>query len=90
MRLEGGHGVCGGDLDADGDLDLVVPRFGYHAIATFTNDGAAGFTRDQAFETGRNPTSVFCADLDGDGALDVLAAGGEGSNSSVIVALNTP
>jgi hypothetical protein len=33
---------------------------------------------------------VYCADLDGDGALDVIVAGSETSDSSVTAFLNTP
>ena len=88
--LIGGHGVCGGDLDHDGDIDLAVPTFSYNTVVTLRNDGLGDFATAQTLPTDRHTTSVFCADLDGDGALDVLAAGGETSHSSVITLLNTP
>jgi hypothetical protein len=70
------------DLDRDGDLDLVVgARDG--TLRSWRNDGGA-FTaltgRENPFagiDAGGNSAPAF-ADLDGDGTLDLLSAGGTG------------
>ncbi len=90
QALASGHGLCGGDLDADGDLDLAVPTFDHYTVVTLLNDGSAAFTTAQTLPTTRKAGSVFCADLDGDGALDVIVAGSESGDSSVTAFLNTP
>ncbi len=84
------HGACGGDVDADGDIDVAVPTFYQFTMQTLLNDGSGAFHVEQTFTTSRPGTSVFCADLDGDGAIDVLLASGAGRDSSVTAYLNTP
>lgn len=90
QALHHGHGLCGGDLDADGDLDLAIPTFNHNTVVTLLNDGSAVFTIAQTLPTARAAGSVFCADLDGDGALDVIVAGSESDDSSVTAFLNRP
>ena len=61
-----------GDLDGDGDPDLVV---GYQRgeVRLFRNDGALAFAEVARFDAGaRRPTPTL-ADLDGDGDPDLLA-----------------
>lgn len=74
----------GGDIDADGDLDLVTGDFDADEILWWENDGFFGdgtgggegsswtpHTVDTAFG---QPRSVVLADIDGDGHLDIVAA----------------
>ena len=60
-----------GDLDNDGDLDLVTVG-DYSKI--YRNDGAGVFT-DAGFETWYNPINVDLGDYDNDGDLDILFSG---------------
>ena len=65
------NGLASGDVDGDGDVDLVVAGERRHAV--FLNDGAGAFTRDngQGFAGVRHPS---LADVDGDGHLDLVVA----------------
>jgi hypothetical protein len=63
------------DVDADGDLDViaVAGRFNPQntTIDVLLNDGSGVFTRTEV-DGGVGPNSVAIADLDGDGALDLV------------------
>jgi Tol biopolymer transport system component len=67
-------GVGLGDLDGDGDLDLVLADY-MEPCQIWLNDGGGGF-RDSGFRFGDDQLyrHVHLGDLDGDGDLDVLLA----------------
>lgn len=68
--------VFAADLDGDGDMDILSASQNDNKIAWYENtDGQGNFGPQQIIsETLLNPYSVFAADLDGDGDIDVLAA----------------
>jgi FG-GAP-like repeat/IPT/TIG domain len=71
--------VYASDLDGDGDMDVLSASFDDDKIAWYMNDGAGGFTAplSSTITTAANGAqSVFAADLDGDGDIDVLSASG--------------
>jgi len=70
------HSVFAADVDGDGDLDVLSASFGDNKIAWYENtDGVGSFGSQQIISTvAGDATSVFAADMDGDGDLDVLAA----------------
>ena len=71
--------VFAADLDGDGDLDVLSASDFDDKIAWYENtDGAGGFGAQQVISTlADKARSVFAADLDGDGDLDVLSASGD-------------
>ncbi|MGB4803679.1 MAG: VCBS repeat-containing protein, partial [Anaerolineae bacterium] len=74
-EFEGTRSLALGDLDRDGDLDLVVANF-YAPNVVYFNDGSGQFTSERATYLGTidNKTySVALGDFDGDGALDIVA-----------------
>ncbi|WP_145182488.1 FG-GAP repeat domain-containing protein [Planctomycetes bacterium Pla163] len=72
-----GRELIFGDLDADGDKDLVVATEDLAGIEVFINDGVGGFTPgavfDPSFEVFQNFGELALYDDDTDGNLDLLA-----------------
>ncbi|MEA3439763.1 MAG: FG-GAP-like repeat-containing protein [Chloroflexota bacterium] len=76
-------GASLGDLDGDGDLDLVLDDY-LEPCQIWLNDGAAQFS-DSGFRFGNDQfyRHALLGDLDGDGDLDIFLATfgmGQGSN----------
>lgn len=74
--------VFAGDLDGDGDQDMVVNnRNSSHlwgSISVLLNDGQACFDARSPYFAGSNPWVSGLHDIDGDGDLDVLASSSVG------------
>ncbi len=77
------------DLDNDNDLDLAVANWYYSSypycdVSILKNNGDGTFQTKVDYRTGRMPSSVFCADLDGDNDLDLAVANTESDNVSIL------
>ena len=82
-----------GDLDGDGDPDLVTANRGVGnrppSVSVLINNGDGTFAERVVYAAGARPISVAIADLDGDGDLDLAVANGENFiDNTVSVLLN--
>ncbi len=70
-------GVVLADMDADGDLDIVLGELGAQTAGVRLNDGAGNFTAPTIRSTALNISSSAYAlgDLDADGDLDLIVGG---------------
>jgi hypothetical protein len=78
-----------GDLDGDGDLDLVrTPTATGQIVNVHFNNGQGLFstTNAQAVTTGASTDGLVLADMDGDGDLDLVAS--NYADGSISLALN--
>ncbi|MEC7280042.1 MAG: FG-GAP-like repeat-containing protein, partial [Candidatus Thermoplasmatota archaeon] len=73
---DGARNLHVGDMDGDGDLDIVAASAGDDTIAWYENDGAANpsWTKSVIDSSLDAALSVYPADLDGDGDLDIVSA----------------
>jgi len=78
-----------GDVDGDGDLDLLVSSAATHSVSVRLNGGDASGTNTGQFGTGtlvrlgQVAYSLVLGDVDGDGDLDLLAGSDGGGTVSV-------
>jgi hypothetical protein len=72
--------VAVGDIDRDGDLDVVLGVVSAGS-RLFTNDGNGFFTEAQVFAAGNPTQSIALADIDGDGDLDLAMGNNVGQNA---------
>ena len=78
----GASSVHAADLDGDGDMDVLSASYDDDKIAWYENLGSGVFSSEQIIEinTANGPTSVYAADMDGDGDMDVLRSTGLGGS----------
>ena len=80
------YSVALGDIDTDGDLDLVVANQN-GPVRVGVNGGSGAFTFGATVSTGGQTLGVTLGDVDADGDLDLLAANAN-ANGTVSVHLN--
>ena len=75
-QAAGAGSVHAADLDGDGDMDVLSASWDDNKIAWYENtDGRGTFDQQRVITTQANEArSVYAADLDGDGDMDVLSA----------------
>ena len=82
------YSVVLGDVDSDGDLDLLTANYGGNTVSVLLNDGSGNFTAPATNPNpavGNGPRSVALGDVDGDGDLDLLTANAFSDNVSVLL-----
>ncbi len=75
-----GSGLAVGDLDKDGNVDIVTTNYQAGLVQVFRNTSVPGTINASSFApaldltVGSHPLSVIVADVDGDGKLDIVAS----------------
>ncbi len=91
-----GFGLATGDLDLDGKPDIVISNSGASTLQLFRNTSTTGtldassFAASVDLAVGANVQHAAIADVDGDGKLDLLAAGFDGNIISIFRNISTP
>eukprot|EP00944_MAST-04C_sp_MAST-4C-sp1_P012491 g12491.t1 len=72
----GARSVYAADIDGDGDMDVLSAHYTDNKIAWYENiDGNGAFSAQKTISTQADGAkSVYAADIDGDGDIDVLSA----------------
>jgi VCBS repeat-containing protein len=85
----GPSGVATGDLNEDGNLDVVTSNGGSDSVSIAFGNGTGGFSASTEFPTfGSVPTAVALGDFDKDGFLDIVASNHASNNVSVLLNRN--
>ena len=78
-------GITVGDIDGDGNLDLVTANSESDNVSVALGNGSGGFTLTPQFTVGNRPRSVALGDFNGDGNLDIATANFDSDNVSVLL-----
>lgn len=81
------YGAYAGDLDGDGDSDLMLPNEIANDVRVLLNDGQGGYTdlRVYPIPDGARPSTNEGADFDGDGDIDFAVGNSTGRFLSVFL-----
>lgn len=81
------HGVATGDLNGDGNLDLVTESWGNNQVAVLFGDGKGSFNTSGTFiDVGKMPYQrVRVADINSDGKSDIVTTNLEGDNVTILL-----
>ncbi|MFH1891573.1 MAG: FG-GAP-like repeat-containing protein [Candidatus Zixiibacteriota bacterium] len=80
--------IYAADFDSDGDLDLATANYRLEensSLSVLVNNGIGTFVADSVYPIVENPRSVFAADLNGDGNLDLTTANQNTDNISLLL-----
>jgi hypothetical protein len=80
------HGVATGDLNSDGNLDLVTDSWANDQVVALFGDGNGNFRTPGTFlEVGKRPYQRHrVADVNADGKADIITTNIEGNNVTVL------
>ncbi len=79
------HEVAPGDVNEDGDLDLVVVCWGGSVANLLLGNGDGTFAAATDLDVGSAPHSVVVEDFNGDGDLDIATADHNSNTVSVLL-----
>lgn len=89
VLLPGAHEPVVTDVDGDDDLDVVVTSTAQQAVMVYVNDGGVPADPIELAVPG-TPRGVAIGDLDGDGAVEIVAAVDDGTTSGVAIVRTDP
>ncbi len=78
-------GLAAGDLNGDGNVDLVVSNSGDNTISVLLGKGDGTFTNGATYPVGNVPSQLTLADLNGDGKLDISVVNSTDNNVQVLL-----
>ncbi|WP_210268349.1 MULTISPECIES: VCBS repeat-containing protein, partial [unclassified Bradyrhizobium] len=81
----GPYSVASGDLNGDGNLDIVTANANNNTLSVLLNNGSGSFLTQTTYGTGPGPISVAIGDLNGDSKLDLAVANGNSFSSDSIL-----
>lgn len=79
------HTAQSGDLDRDGDIDLMICNFDTGTITIALGNGDGTFVPLPEIPTGTNPHAGAVGDVTGDGNLDIIIANQASNTLSMIL-----
>lgn len=79
------YGAHGGDIDADGELDLCIPNENTSDVSVYLNQGAGAFGPEVTYGVGFHCSASEAADFDHDGDVDLVIANIEDDDASVLL-----
>ena len=80
-NADGANCVFAADMDNDGDLDIISASRNDNTIAWYENDGNANpsWSASDIYTEAEGAESVFAADMDNDGDMDIVSVTYQGS-----------
>ncbi len=81
----GPSAVALGDVNGDGNPDLVVAKGGSNTLSVLLGNGNGTFQAQQTFATGTKPYSLAVGDVNGDGKADLIATNYGDNTVSVLL-----
>jgi hypothetical protein len=81
-----GQSIALGDVNGDGNLDIVSSNTDAGTLSVLLGNGTGGFIAEGSpFAVGTGPQSVALADVNGDGRLDIVTANWISNNVSILL-----
>lgn len=90
---KGAQQIAFGDLDGDGQPDMVVVNFTDNSVYVYRNISTPGFITfeaPQSYVTGSGPYAICIADIDKDGKAEIVTANFTGNNISIFQNQSNP
>ena len=78
-----------GDLNGDGNLDLVVANSGSNTVSVFLGNGDGTFQTQVKASAGVDPGGAVVGDFNGDGRLDLAVTNGKDNTVSILRQVTT-
>jgi hypothetical protein len=74
-----------GDMNNDGNLDVVAVSDNSSKVSVLLGNGAGGFGAKSDFTVGTTPFTLAVGDVNADGKLDIVSANYGSNNASVLI-----